>query len=138
MILPTGMLLGGLTLRNLGTLFINEQIYHQSTIPNGSYPIDANNSLIPDDLAPFDVADSRTQLAALLLVNPSLSGILRQLALATILSRAGLGLDPATLKQVCGSVFRLAIIPCVTEAAALMLITRFLIGWPWTWGAILG
>ncbi|THD22638.1 Sodium/hydrogen exchanger domain-containing protein 1 [Fasciola hepatica] len=133
-----GMLLGGLTLRNLGTLFISEQIYHQSTVPNGSYPIDANNTLISQDLASFDVSDSRTQVAALLLVNPSLSGVLRQLALATILSRAGLGLDPATLKQVCGSVFRLAIIPCLTEAAALMLITRFLIGWPWTWGAILG
>ncbi|VDP74551.1 unnamed protein product [Echinostoma caproni] len=132
------MLLGGLALRNIGSLFIPEKIYHQSTIPNGSYPIDTNNSWIPDDKALFSVNDPWTQMSALLLVNPSLSGVLRQLALTTILSRAGLGLDPTTLKQVCGSVFRLAIIPCVTEAAALMLVTRFLIGWPWTWGAILG
>ncbi|KAF8565382.1 hypothetical protein P879_08360 [Paragonimus westermani] len=142
------MLLGGLALRNIGLVLVPGNVYHEGYRPNGSY-------LLTSDLATlnktgyveplgsssdiqFDVRDPLTQLAALLVVNPGLSGILRQLALTTILSRAGLGLDPATLKQVCGSVFRLALVPCFCEAFTLMLVTRFLIGWPWSWGAILG
>ncbi|KAF5405483.1 Sodium/hydrogen exchanger domain-containing protein 1 [Paragonimus heterotremus] len=143
-----GMLLGGLALRNIGLVLIPENVYHEGYRPNGSYLMTSDLSKLNDteylesfgsssDIQ-FDVRDPLTQLAALLLVNPSLSGILRQLALTTILSRAGLGLDPATLKQVCGSVFRLALIPCFCEAFTLMLVTRFLIGWPWSWGAILG
>ncbi|KAF6774039.1 hypothetical protein AHF37_06968, partial [Paragonimus kellicotti] len=143
-----GMLLGGLALRNIGLILIPENVYHEGYRPNGSYLMIPHLGKLNDsgymesfgsssDIQ-FDVRDPLTQLAALLLVNPGLSGILRQLALTTILSRAGLGLDPATLKQVCGSVFRLALIPCFCEAFTLMLVTRFLIGWPWSWGAILG
>ncbi|KAF7260484.1 hypothetical protein EG68_03041 [Paragonimus skrjabini miyazakii] len=143
-----GMLLGGLALRNIGLVLIPEKVYHEGYRPNGSYLLTSDltksnetgymESFGSSSDVQFDVRDPLTQLAALLLVNPSLSGILRQLALTTILSRAGLGLDPATLKQVCGSVFRLALIPCFCEAFTLMLVTRFLIGWPWSWGAILG
>ncbi|CAH8438531.1 unnamed protein product [Schistosoma margrebowiei] len=138
-----GMLLGGLFLRNIGGLLIPEQIYHTGQLPSGSVPYGYNTSLLNstsynEKEYPFNITDPRTQFAALLLVNPVLSGILRQLALTTILTRAGLGLDPQALKQVCGSVFRLAFIPCLTEATSLMLFSRFLIGWPWSWGAILG
>ncbi|CAL8089022.1 unnamed protein product [Calicophoron daubneyi] len=138
-----GMLIGGMALRNVGSLLIDENVYHE--LPNGSYPYPADMS-DPFSLnrpanatdQPFDLKDARTQMAALLFVNPALSGILRQLALTTILTRAGLGIDPTTLKEVCGSVFRLAFIPCIVEAMALMLASRFIIGWPWAWGAILG
>nr|CAH8824352.1 unnamed protein product [Trichobilharzia regenti] len=138
-----GMLLGGLFLRNIGGLLIPQRIFHAGKLPNGSYPLgsdigSSNMSLFSDSEYPFNINDPRTQFAALLLVNPDLSGILRQLALTTILTRAGLGLDPQALKQVCGSVFRLAFIPCLSEAASLMLFSRLLIGWPWAWGAILG
>ncbi|CAH8437783.1 unnamed protein product [Schistosoma rodhaini] len=138
-----GMLLGGLFLRNIGGLLIPEQIYHPGQLPSGSVPYGYNASLsnstsYNEEEYPFNITDPRTQFAALLLVNPVLSGVLRQLALTTILTRAGLGLDPQALKQVCGSVFRLAFIPCLTEATSLMLFSRFLIGWPWSWGAILG
>ncbi|CAH8436665.1 unnamed protein product [Schistosoma intercalatum] len=138
-----GMLLGGLFLRNIGGLLIPEQIYHTGQLPSGSVPYGYNTTLLNstsynEKEYPFNITDPRTQFAALLLVNPVLSGILRQLALTTILTRAGLGLDPQALKQVCGSVFRLAFIPCLTEATSLMLFSRFLIGWPWSWGAILG
>ncbi|CAH8446093.1 unnamed protein product [Heterobilharzia americana] len=138
-----GMLLGGLFLRNIGGLLIPQQVYHAGKLPTGSVPFGSdpglsNSTIFSEDEYPFNITDPRTQLAALLLVNPALSGILRQLALTTILTRAGLGLDPEALKQVCGSVFRLAFIPCLTEASALMLFSRLLIGWPWSWGAILG
>lgn len=138
-----GMLLGGLLLRNAGSLLVDGQIYHIGKLPNGTMLVDFNGTLMGIETTrvadyPFNVTDLWSQLSALSLVNPALSGILRQLALTTILTRAGLGLDPTALKQVCGSVFRLAFIPCISEAAALMLVTRFLIGWPWAWGAILG
>ncbi|TNN06996.1 Sodium/hydrogen exchanger 9B2 [Schistosoma japonicum] len=138
-----GMLLGGLFLRNIGGLLIPEQIYHSGQLPSGSVPYGYNFSLsnyttYNEEEYPFNITDPRTQFAALLLVNPVLSGILRQLALTTILTRAGLGLDPEALKQVCGSVFRLAFIPCLAEASSLMLFSHLLIGWPWSWGAILG
>ncbi|CAH8826819.1 unnamed protein product [Trichobilharzia szidati] len=138
-----GMLLGGLFLRNIGSLLIPQRIFHAGKLPNGSYPlgsdlVSSNMSQFSDSEYPFNIDDTRTQFAALLLVNPDLSGILRQLALTTILTRAGLGLDPQALKQVCGSVFRLAFIPCLSEAASLMLFSHLFIGWPWAWGAILG
>ncbi|CAH8437053.1 unnamed protein product [Schistosoma turkestanicum] len=138
-----GMLLGGLLLRNVGGILIPEQIYRLGQLPSGSVPYGyntsfSNSSTYSEKDYPFNITDPRIQLAALLLVDPALSGILRQLALTTILTRAGLGLDPQALKQVCGSVFRLAFIPCLTEATSLMIFSRFLVKWPWSWGAILG
>ncbi|CAL8104569.1 unnamed protein product [Calicophoron daubneyi] len=102
-----GMLLGGMALRNVGSVLIPETIYHD--LPDGSHPFPLNPSIpltpeTPTNMMdyPFNVNDLPTQLVALLAVNPALSGILRQLALTTILTRAGLGLDATTLKEVCG------------------------------------
>ncbi|KAG5442010.1 Sodium/hydrogen exchanger 9B2 [Clonorchis sinensis] len=136
-----GMLVGGLALRNIGAFALPYRIFHEGLLPNGSYPLSQVGHNFPkhsDDNDLFPVRDYKVQLAALLVVNPELSGTLRQLALTTILTRAGLGIDPTTLRAVFGSVFRLAFIPCIAEAFTLMIVTRFLVGWPWAWGAILG
>ncbi|VEL10846.1 unnamed protein product [Protopolystoma xenopodis] len=82
--------------------------------------------------------DLALAFASLCRPNADLSSVLRQLALATILTRAGLGLDPAVLKAVCGNVFRLAFIPCFSEAAASAIVGRFLLGWDWAWTLMLG
>ncbi|KAI4798063.1 hypothetical protein KUCAC02_023601 [Chaenocephalus aceratus] len=60
------------------------------------------------------------------------SAALRNIALAVILTRAGLGLDPSA---VC---VRLAVGPCVVEASVVAVVSHFLLGLPWVWGFILG
>lgn len=77
-------------------------------------------------------------LAAMLRVNKALSSALRQIALATILTRAGLGLEPATLKRIWTSMIRLTCIPCLTEALICTLVSKFLMNWPWPWAAMMG
>lgn len=131
------MLLGGLALRNIGTVLTDERVFSHASPPMGAIPLEGNSSM-PNSSAAFYIDDPLTQLAGLLVVNPHLSSVLRQLALTTILTRAGLGIDPGALKSLCGSVFRLALLPCLVEALALTIVTRFLIGWPWAWGAVLG
>uniref|UniRef100_A0A671WV32 Cation/H+ exchanger transmembrane domain-containing protein n=1 Tax=Sparus aurata TaxID=8175 RepID=A0A671WV32_SPAAU len=66
------------------------------------------------------------------------SASLRNIALAVILTRAGLGLDPTALKKLKSVCLRLACGPCLIEACTAALISHFLIGLPWVWGFILG
>ena len=68
----------------------------------------------------------------------STSSTLRTLALAIILMRAGLGLDPQALKRLSGTVFRLAFIPCLVETLVVAVASRFLLNFPWLWGFMLG
>ncbi|KAJ4436260.1 hypothetical protein ANN_18891, partial [Periplaneta americana] len=62
----------------------------------------------------------------------------RKVALAIILIRAGLGLDPAALKRLSGMVLRLAIVPSLMEASCIAVMTHFLLDLPWDWGFLLG
>ncbi|XP_069677271.1 sodium/hydrogen exchanger 9B2-like [Periplaneta americana] len=67
-----------------------------------------------------------------------LAACLRKVALAIILIRAGLGLDPAALKRLSGMVLRLAIVPSLMEASCIAVMTHFLLDLPWDWGFLLG
>jgi len=71
-------------------------------------------------------------------LDPAWSAALRSTALAVILLRAGLGLDPAALKQLSAMVFRLAFMPCLAETCVVAVTSHFLIGLPWIWGFMLG
>jgi len=71
-------------------------------------------------------------------LDPAWSAALRSTALAVILLRAGLGLDPAALKQLSAMVFRLAFMPCLAETCVVAITSHFLIGLPWVWGFMLG
>jgi len=71
-------------------------------------------------------------------LDPAWSAALRSTALAVILLRAGLGLDPAALKQLSAMVFRLAFMPCLAETCVVAITSHFLIGLPWIWGFMLG
>ena len=90
-------------------------------------------------------------------LDPSIATACRQLALAVILLRAGLGLDPAALRSLSAAVFRLAFLPCMylnlltvfhvvhlsnskglAETVVVAVVARLLLGLPWLWGALLG
>ena len=71
-------------------------------------------------------------------INPGWSRTLRQVALAVILLRSGLGLDIGALKRLRFTVLRLAFIPCITEAVTVAVVARFLLGLPWLWALQLG
>lgn len=62
----------------------------------------------------------------------------RSIALAVILIRAGLGLDPAALRKLSFVVFRLAFAPCLMETLAIAVASHFLLNMPWVWAFILG
>ena len=62
----------------------------------------------------------------------------RNMALGVILIRAGLGLDPVALRRLSCGVARLAFLPCLTEAVCAAITSHFLLGFPWTYGFMLG
>ncbi|XP_061685897.1 sodium/hydrogen exchanger 9B2 isoform X5 [Syngnathoides biaculeatus] len=64
--------------------------------------------------------------------------ILWNIALAVILARAGLGLDPSALRKLKSVCLRVAVGPCIVEACTIALVSHFLLGLPWVWGFILG
>uniref|UniRef100_A0A669EUH0 Cation/H+ exchanger transmembrane domain-containing protein n=1 Tax=Oreochromis niloticus TaxID=8128 RepID=A0A669EUH0_ORENI len=66
------------------------------------------------------------------------SASLRNIALAVILARAGLGLDPTALRKLKVVCIRVAAGPCLIEACTTAVISHFLMGLPWVWGFILG
>ncbi|XP_048092314.1 sodium/hydrogen exchanger 9B2 [Alosa alosa] len=66
------------------------------------------------------------------------SSALRNIALAIILTRAGLGLNPDALRRLKGVCVRVAVGPCTTEACTVAVVSHFLLGLPWIWGFILG
>ncbi|XP_041838616.1 sodium/hydrogen exchanger 9B2 isoform X2 [Melanotaenia boesemani] len=66
------------------------------------------------------------------------SASLRNIALAVILARAGLGLDPKALRKLKSVCIRVAAGPCLVEACTVALISHFLMGLPWVWAFILG
>uniref|UniRef100_A0A4W5KB96 Cation/H+ exchanger domain-containing protein n=1 Tax=Hucho hucho TaxID=62062 RepID=A0A4W5KB96_9TELE len=66
------------------------------------------------------------------------SAALRNVALAIILTRAGLGLDPSALSRLKAVCVRLAVGPCTVEASTVAVMSHFLMGLPWVWGFVLG
>uniref|UniRef100_A0AAQ5YQ95 Cation/H+ exchanger transmembrane domain-containing protein n=1 Tax=Amphiprion ocellaris TaxID=80972 RepID=A0AAQ5YQ95_AMPOC len=71
-------------------------------------------------------------------INYKWSASLRNIALAVILARAGLGLDPTALRKLKSVCIRVATGPCLIEACTVALVSHFLMGLPWVWGFILG
>ncbi|XP_061685896.1 sodium/hydrogen exchanger 9B2 isoform X4 [Syngnathoides biaculeatus] len=71
-------------------------------------------------------------------INFKWSASLRNIALAVILARAGLGLDPSALRKLKSVCLRVAVGPCIVEACTIALVSHFLLGLPWVWGFILG
>uniref|UniRef100_A0A3P8XA90 Cation/H+ exchanger transmembrane domain-containing protein n=1 Tax=Esox lucius TaxID=8010 RepID=A0A3P8XA90_ESOLU len=66
------------------------------------------------------------------------SASLRNIALAIILTRAGLGLDPTALSRLKAVCLRVAVGPCTVEALTVAVMSHFLMDLPWIWSFILG
>ena len=71
-------------------------------------------------------------------MDPQISRTLRLICLTVILLMAGLELDPAALKKLSGMVVRATFIPCFVEAVVVAILSRFLLGFPWSVGFMLG
>ncbi|KAM6949222.1 sodium/hydrogen exchanger 9B2-like [Aplochiton taeniatus] len=71
-------------------------------------------------------------------IDPMWSAALRNIALAIILTRAGLGLDPTALLRLKAVCLRVAVTPCSVEASVVAVVSHFLLGLPWIWCFILG
>ncbi|XP_028836079.1 sodium/hydrogen exchanger 9B2 isoform X1 [Denticeps clupeoides] len=66
------------------------------------------------------------------------SSSMRNIALAIILTRAGLGLNPAALRRLKAVCVRMAVGPCMVEACTVAVVSHFLLGFPWIWAFMLG
>ncbi|GCB80723.1 hypothetical protein scyTo_0016362 [Scyliorhinus torazame] len=66
------------------------------------------------------------------------SSSLRSIALAIILTRAGLGLDATALRKLKAVCLRLAFAPCLSEACVCAVLGHYLLHLPWSWSFILG
>ncbi|XP_022110706.1 sodium/hydrogen exchanger 9B2-like [Acanthaster planci] len=66
------------------------------------------------------------------------SSALRSVALVVILLQAGLGLDAKALRSLSMVCLRLCCLPCLVEACVAGVVSHFLLGFPWTWGFMLG
>merc|ERR1711971_1443734 len=71
-------------------------------------------------------------------LDPFISRTLRSICLTVILLMAGLELDPVKLFKLSGVVVRATFIPCLTEAVAVAVFSKLLLGFPWTVGFMLG
>ncbi len=71
-------------------------------------------------------------------ISPPWSSTLRNVALAIVLIRGGLALNPKQLKRLKRAVVLLAFVPCILEGALDGLIATFYLGMPWQWGFLLG
>ncbi|KAL0970532.1 hypothetical protein UPYG_G00243360 [Umbra pygmaea] len=71
-------------------------------------------------------------------IDQAWSAALRNIALAIILTRAGLGLDPTALRRLKAVFVRVAVGPCTVEASTVAVMSHFLMGLPWIWAYILG
>ncbi|XP_064597342.1 sodium/hydrogen exchanger 9B2-like [Liolophura sinensis] len=71
-------------------------------------------------------------------IDPNWSTCIRSAALVVILLRAGLGLDPSSLRKLSFVVLRLAFTPCIVEGAAIAVAAYLILGFPWAWGALQG
>ncbi|XP_064198169.1 sodium/hydrogen exchanger 9B2-like [Anguilla rostrata] len=66
------------------------------------------------------------------------SSALRNIALAIILTRAGLGLNASALKKLKAVCLRVAVGPCSLEACTVAVLSHLMMGLPWIWSFILG
>ncbi|EDV24216.1 uncharacterized protein TRIADDRAFT_57482 [Trichoplax adhaerens] len=71
-------------------------------------------------------------------IDPKWSGTLRAMALAVILTRAGLGLDWKALIHQKFTVLRVAFLPCICETVVDAIVARYVMDLPWLWGIMLG
>ena len=123
-----GMLIAGILLRNvpydLGQ-FGNQECLNVERISNSArFEVDheyaCSTKFIANDM------------------DPKYFKPLKMICLTVILLMAGLELDPVQLKNLRSMVVRATIIPCVVEATSVAVMSKLILGFPWTVGILLG
>nr|XP_055045484.1 sodium/hydrogen exchanger 9B2 isoform X3 [Misgurnus anguillicaudatus] len=71
-------------------------------------------------------------------IDQNWSSALRNVALAVILTRAGLGINGSALHHLKAVCVRVAVGPCVVEACTVAVVGHFLLELPWIWSFLLG
>ncbi|XP_038060372.1 sodium/hydrogen exchanger 9B2-like [Patiria miniata] len=71
-------------------------------------------------------------------IHPGWASALRNIALAVILIKAGLGIDAAALRRLSLVCARLSTVPCVSEAIIIAIMSHALLGFSWDWAFMLG
>nr|CDS29521.1 hypothetical transcript [Hymenolepis microstoma] len=140
-----GMLISGLILRMISVLISPYEIIvdgipsKNGTTPNSTTPLLPFQQQTPNSIDSSRlISNPIVTFAATMRVSKGLSSSLRQIALATILTRAGLGLKPSTLRRTWSGVLRLTCIPCLTEAFVCTIVAKYLMSWPWSWAFMMG
>ncbi|BES88710.1 Hypothetical protein NTJ_01518 [Nesidiocoris tenuis] len=67
-----------------------------------------------------------------------ISSLAREFALAIILTKAGMALDPDVLRKNAFTVIKLSLLPCIGEAITAAVASHYIIGLPWLWAALMG
>ena len=70
--------------------------------------------------------------------NEKWSAMLRNIALSTILLRAGMGLNLKALRRLGISTFLLTVLPGISECLTTAIISKFAFNLPWIWGFVIG
>lgn len=73
-----------------------------------------------------------------LTLNPQLTAILRSTGLVIISLLAGLELDPKVVRKMSLVCLRMAVVPCVVEVLAVVVVSYFLMDFSLKWGFLLG
>ena len=71
-------------------------------------------------------------------IDPGWASALRNIALAVILIKAGLGIDAGALRKLSLVCARLALVPCIMEAVTVAVAAHLLLGFGWDWAFMLG
>ncbi|KAM7538941.1 hypothetical protein Aperf_G00000057574 [Anoplocephala perfoliata] len=144
-LLLLGMLISGLILRTISVFISPYEILVDGLPFKNSTTPDTNATVVSTHGTSSKFFNSTrlitnpiVTLAAIMRVNKAMSSSLRQIALATILTRAGLGLKPSTLRRIWSGVLRLTCVPCLTEAFACAVVAKYLMSWPWSWAFMMG
>ncbi|CAD7940147.1 unnamed protein product [Amoebophrya sp. A120] len=128
-----GYLLGGICFRNVGgaALHFAQAKVRQSLIHD-------NSRTTTKPGGPPAAGDAEQASQNLTLIPADISSLVRTLGLATILMIAGCEIDYQKIRRMGGMCLRLTVLPGVSEAFAVALVSMYVFGFSLAWGLVLG
>eukprot|EP00392_Amoebophrya_sp_AT5.2_P006493 g6505.t1 len=143
-----GYLLAGICFRNIGgavLLFAQAKTgirLDAGTLdvaaPTGRGGAATASAAPPLTATPPQAAPHAAEPPSLVLIPADISSLVRTFGLATILMIAGGEIDFDRIRKMGGVCARLTVLPGVSEAFAVAFLSRYLFGFDWPWGLVLG